>query len=169
MPAKSPRQPLSKALYASRFNPAPGFADLWNEIRRPNPYRWPILALSVLPVAAILGWAFDQQYYATPERPRITYITTLEDGRSDAAIAAENRANQEVKDLRAAEEARIQQEKRNMYKALGAAAGMDVEEMEREAEAERAAAEAARAATAKRLQQSASAPAPAPASESAGQ
>ena len=78
----------------------------------------------------------------------------------DAQIAAENRANQELKDLRAAEEARIAEAKRNMYKALGAAAGMDVEEIERKAEAERAA-EAAAAAS--------PAPAPKPASESAAQ
>ncbi len=150
MPANPPRQPLSKSLSKSRFNPAPGFADLWNELRRPNPYRWPILALSVLPVAGILAWAFDQQYYGEPERPRIEYITTLEDGRSDAEIAAENRANQEIKDLRAAEEARIADEKRKMYKALGAATGIDVDSMERKADAERAAAEAA---AKKRLEQ----------------
>lgn len=137
-----PRTPLSKSFSQSRFNPAPGIADFWNEIRRPNKYRWPILALSVLPIAGIMAWALDQQYYAAPERPRVTYITTLEEGRSDTAIAAENRANQELKDLRAAEEARIAEQKRNMYKALGAAAGMDVEEMARKADAERAAAEA---------------------------
>lgn len=139
----------------SRFNPASGFADLWNEIRRPNPYRWPILALSVLPAAGIMAWALEQEYYGEPERPQITYITTLDPNRSDAQIAAELRANQEVKDLRAAEQARIAARKRDMYKALGAAAGMDVEEMERKAEAERAAEEAAKRAAA-------------PAAESAG-
>lgn len=129
----------------SRFNPAPGFADFWNEVRRPNPYRWPILGLSVLPVAVILYWAMGTTVYKEPERPRITYITTLDPARSDAEIIASNRANQEVKDLRAAEEARIAARKREMYKALGAAAGMDVETIERKAEAERAAEEAAEA------------------------
>jgi len=129
----------------SRFNPTAGIADFWNEIRRPHPYRWPILALSVLPVVGILAWALEQEFYGEPERPRITYITTLPDGRSDAEILAENRANQELKDLRAAEEERIAREKREMYKALGAATGIDVETMERKAEAERAAAAAAEA------------------------
>lgn len=132
-----------KSLSKSRFNPVGGFADFWNEFRRPNPYRWPILAASVLPVAGILYWALDQQFYGEPERPRITYITTLEEGRSDAEIVAELIANQEVKDLRAAEEARIAARKKDMYKALGRAAGMDVEEIERKAEAERAAEKAA--------------------------
>jgi len=123
----------------SRFNPAPGLADFWNEFRRPHPYRWPILVLSIMPVAVILYWAMGTTAYKDPERPRITYITTVDPARSDAEIAAENLANQEVKDLRASELARIAQRKREMYKALGAAAGMDVDEIERKADAERAA------------------------------
>lgn len=127
----------------SRFNPAGGVADFWNEIRRPTPYRWPILGLSLLPVALILWWAADQVHYKTPERPKIIYITTLDPARSDAEITASNRENQEVKDLRAAEEARIAARKRDLYKALGAAAGMDVERIEREADARKAAEAAA--------------------------
>ena len=130
-------------LSKSRLNPVPGFADLWNEIRRPRPYRWTFLALSVLPVAGILAWAVDQVEYKAPERPTIDYITTFDPERTEAEIIASNRANQEVKELREAEEARIAGRKREMYKALGAAAGMDVEEIERKAEARRAAERAA--------------------------
>jgi hypothetical protein len=129
----------------SRFNPAPGLADFWQQIRRPQPYRWPILLLSVMPVAGILYWAMGTTVYKDPERPRITYITTLDPARTEAEILAENRANQEMKDLRAAELARIAARKKEMYKALGAAAGMDVEEIERKAAAERAAEDAAKA------------------------
>jgi hypothetical protein len=130
----------------SRFNPASGIADFWTQIRRPQPYRLPILALSILPVAVMLYWGLTATtVYGEPERPKITYITTLDAARSDAEILAENRANQEIKDLRAAEEARIAKAKRDLYKALGAAAGMDVEAIERKAEAERAAKEAAEA------------------------
>ena len=130
----------------SRFNPASGIADFWTEFRRPNPHRWPILALSIAPVAGMLYWgATGTTVYAEPERPKINYITTLDPTRTDAEIAAENRANQEIKDLRAAEEERIAAKKRELYKALGKAAGMDVEKIEREAEAERAAEKAKRA------------------------
>ena len=132
-------------LSKSRFYPAGGISDFWNEIRRPTPYRWPILALSILPVAAMLYWAMGSTVYGEPERPQITYITTLDPTRTDAEILAENIANQEVKDLRAAELERIAARKRDMYKALGAAAGMDVEEIERKAAAERAAEEAEQA------------------------
>jgi hypothetical protein len=128
----------------SRFNPASGLSDFWQEIRRPHPYRWPILALSIMPAAVLIYWGVNSSVYAEPERPKVTWITTFDPGRSDAEIIAENRANQEIKDLRAAEEARIAEEKREIYKALGAAAGMDVEKIEREAAAERAAEEAKR-------------------------
>lgn len=127
----------------SRFNPAGGIADFWNEIRRPNPYRWPILFVSVLPAVFMIWWGLNSTEYGEPERPTIEYITTLDPARSEAEIAAENRANQEIKDLRAAEEARIAKEKRELYKSLGRAAGMDVDAIERKAEAERAAEKAA--------------------------
>jgi len=87
----------------------------------------------------------------------VTYITTLEAARSDAEILAENRTNQAIKDLRAAEEARIARQKREMYKALGRATGMDVDAIERKAEAERAARAAAEAAERKALAEAAAA------------
>ena len=129
----------------SRFNPSAGIADFWNEIRRPHPYRWPILALSIMPAAFMIYWGVNSSVYAEPERPKVTWITTLDPARSDAEIAAENRANQEIKDLRAAEEARIAEAKRDIYRALGTATGLDVDAIERKAAAERAAEEAAAA------------------------
>ena len=127
----------------SRFNPANGIADFWNEVRRPQPYRWPILFVSILPAAGMIWWGANSTQYGEPERPTIEYITTLDPARTDAEIEAEIRANQEIKDLRAAEEARIAEEKRELYKSLGRATGMDVDAIERKAEAERAAEQAA--------------------------
>lgn len=132
-------------LAKSRFNPAAGLADFWTFIRRPTPYRWTFLALSILPAAGMVYWGMNSTSYGQPERPKITYITTLDPARSDAQIAAENRENQLIRDLRAAEEERFAEAKRDLYKALGKGVGMDVEAIEAEAEAERAA-EAARAA-----------------------
>lgn len=151
----------------SRFNPAGGIADFWNEIRRPTPYRWPILLVSVLPAALMVWWGVNSTQYGEPERPTIEYITTLDPARSEAEILAENRANQEIKDLRAAEEARIAEEKRRIYKEIGRASGMDVEAIERKAAAERAAEKAE--AEKRRAEAEAAAKAKAAASESAGQ
>lgn len=129
----------------SRLNPASGVADFWTLLRRPQPYRWTFITLSIVPAALALYWGMGSTVYGEPERPKVTYISTLDPARTDAEIAAENRANQEVKDLRAAAEERIAARKREIYKGLGAAAGMDVEAIERKAEAERAAEEVAKA------------------------
>jgi hypothetical protein len=130
----------------SRFNPAPGALDFWNEFRKPNPYRVPLLIAAAVPFALIFYALGSETYYVAPERPTIDYITTLDPDRSDAEIIDSNIANQEVKDLREERDAGLAQRKRDLYKALGAAAGMDVEEIERRADEERAIEEAAEAA-----------------------
>ncbi len=136
-----------RRLSQSRFNPAPGIKDFWHEFRKPNPYRWPILFVSTVPFMVIFWWLSSETVYANPERPQITYIETLSPDRSDEEIMASNLANQELKDLREARQAELEQRKRDAYKALGAATGIDVEAAERRGErarAEREAAEQAR-------------------------
>ncbi|QIQ87014.1 hypothetical protein [Erythrobacter sp.] len=130
---------FSRMLSNSRFNPKAGAVDFWHEFTKPNPYRWPILALSCLPLVVIFVWLSSEVHYKEPARPSITYITTLDPDRSDEEIMASNLENQEIKDLRAAREEEIAERKRELYKALGRATGMDVDEIERQAEAERAA------------------------------
>ncbi|MEL6530938.1 MAG: hypothetical protein AAFQ27_13330, partial [Pseudomonadota bacterium] len=127
----------------SRFNPKPGILDFWKEFRKPNPYRWPILFASAMPFGLIMYWLAGETVYKDPERPSITYITTFDPNRTDDEIAASNAENQEIKELRAAREEELAERKRELYKALGAAAGMDVDEIEARADAERAAEEAA--------------------------
>ncbi|MEM7781371.1 MAG: hypothetical protein AAF697_13360 [Pseudomonadota bacterium] len=126
----------------SRFNPAPGVLDFWTEFKKPNPWRWPILAVSMLPFGLIFVWLSSETVYTAPERPQITYVTTYEPGRTDEEIIASNIANQEVKELREAQQEALEQRKRDLYKALGAATGMDVEEADRRGEEARAAAAA---------------------------
>lgn len=144
-------------LSTSRFNPKAGALDFWHEFRKPNPYRLPILAASCLPLVLIFGWLSTETHYKEPGRPSVTYITTFDPDRTDEEIMASNRENQEVKDLREAREEAIAERKRELYKALGRASGMDVEEIERRAEAERAAEEAAREADANEVARSAGA------------
>lgn len=132
-------------LSPSRFNPTAGVLDFWNEFRKPNPYRWPILFAATLPFMTVFYWLSGETAYKNPERPTIVYIPTLAPDRSDAEIIASNLANQEVKELREADAERRAKRKRELYKALGAAAGMDVDEIERRADIKRAKAEAAEA------------------------
>ena len=135
----------------SRFNPKPGVLDFWNEFRKPNPYRLPILIVSMAPVAVLMYFLAGEREYTTPEAPEITYITSFAPDRSDDEIMASNLENQEVKELREAYQAQLEERSREAYKALGAATGMDVEEIERQGEANRAAEAAARQAEQDRL------------------
>jgi hypothetical protein len=130
----------------SRLNPAEGVGDFWAYIRRPQPYRWPILGLSMLMTGSLLFWVMQERYYLPPERPEVTYITTFAPGRTDEEIAASNRANQERQEALAAERAEREELRREIYRTFGRAAGMDVERIEREAAEERAREEAAEAA-----------------------
>lgn len=125
-----------------RYNPGPGVADLWEYFRRPQPYRWAILMASTIPIIVIMIWATSEEVMVPPERPNVTYISTLAPDRTDEEILASNIANQQRQDALRAQIEEIEQRKREMYRALGEASGMDVEAMERQAEADRARAEA---------------------------
>lgn len=135
----------------SRLNPTEGIGDFWAYIRRPQPYRWPILGLSILMTGTLLFWVFQEKYYLPPERPEITYITTFEPGRTDEEIMASNRANQARQDALAAEQAEREALRRELYSTLGRATGMDVEQIEREAAEARARKEAAEEARRQRM------------------
>lgn len=120
-----------------RLNPRPGLSDFWSEFRKPQPYRWPILAVSALPFAVIFYWAASEEVYLPPERPTVTYITSFAPDRSEAEIIASNEANQAKKDELRAQQEEFEQKKREMYRALGRATGVDVDAMEAQIEAER--------------------------------
>ena len=113
-------------------------ADFWEYFRRPQPYRWPILAVSTLPVLAIMYWVTSEEVFVPPAPPEVTYITSFAPDRSDAEISASNEANQRRQDALQAEIDAIEERKRQMYRELGRATGIDVDAMEAEIEAERA-------------------------------
>lgn len=173
-----------------RLNPGPGLADFWSEFRRPNPYRWPILAGSALltgsllflltdsamslnwlvggvlaliggialaamiaervkirlwallaaaAVPALIFWQFGQERWRIPPAPpEVTYISTFDETRSDAEIAASNAANQAFQDRLRAEQRQRIEEAKDAYRALGRASGIDVDAMERRIAEERA-------------------------------
>ena len=128
----------------SRFNPGPGLLDFWHEFRKPNPYRWPILAASALPVGVVLVYLFGDVYYAEPARPEVTYITSYAPDRSDAEIEASNIENQARKDELRAQQEELAERKKQMYRELGRATGLNVDAMEEQIARDKAAEEAAR-------------------------
>ncbi len=130
----------------SRLNPAAGAADFLSEFRRPNPYRWPILGVSMAISFGLIYLFTHETVTGPPIRPNVTYITSFEPGRSDEQIIASNVENQRKKDERAARIAAAEERKKELYRALARASGMDPDEIERKAAAERAAEESAEAA-----------------------
>ncbi len=129
----------------TRFNAKAGFADLWDYVREPRPYRWTLLAVSfAIPVTG-LALLSRESHFRPPDAPEVTYISTFAEGRSEEEIRQSNIANQQRKDALEAERAELERRKIEAYKSLGRATGLDVDAMEREAaiEREREAAEAA--------------------------
>jgi hypothetical protein len=131
--------------FKSRFNPTGGILDFWNEIRRPTPYRWPILGLSLLCTFGLLFWVTKERVLVPPEPPKVSFISTFAEGRTDAEIVASNLENQKRKERREAEQAKLDAEVKAAYRALGRATGLDVDAMERKIAADKAAEEAAKA------------------------
>ena len=134
--------------FTSRFNPTGGILDFWREIRRPTPYRWPILGLSLLCSFALLFWVTKERVLVPPAPPKVSFISTFAEGRTDAEIVASNIENQKRKERRAAEQAKRDAEVKAAYRALGRATGLDVDAMERKIAADKAAEEAAKASAA---------------------
>lgn len=130
----------------TRFDAKAGATDLWDYIREPRPYRWPLLALSLAIPLTGLALLTRELNFRPPDAPKVVFISTFAEGRSDEEIRRTNIENQKRKEAREAELAELRAKKVEAYKALGRASGMDVDAIERKAKAERAREDAARAA-----------------------
>lgn len=127
----------------NRFNPTPGLLDFWTEFRKPTPYRWPILGLSALMSFSLLYMITGETVVGPPAPPEVTYIESFAADRDDAEIIASNIENQKNQDAVARLNEQSEERKRELFRALGRASGMDVDRIEQEAARERAAIEAA--------------------------
>ncbi|MDG5746785.1 hypothetical protein P8Q88_01195 [Qipengyuania sp. XHP0207] len=124
--------------FKSRFHVKSGVADLWDYIREPRPYRWSLLFVSALiPVGALLALS-QESHFRPPDAPKVTYISTFAEGRTDEEIRQSNLENQRRKEQLEAERAELRERKVDAYKTLGRATGLDVDTMAREAEIENA-------------------------------
>lgn len=129
----------------TRFDPRSGASDLLAVIRQPQRHRWLILTASAFITGSLIWMVTHETIYAPPERPSVTYITTFAPDRSDAEIAAANAEHARVQDaLRQLSDER-EERRRQMYRDLGRATGLDVDAMEERIRAEEAAEAAAAA------------------------
>ncbi|MEZ5681683.1 MAG: hypothetical protein R3E14_10365 [Erythrobacter sp.] len=137
----------------SRFNMKSGTADLWDYIREPRPYRWTFLAISFAMTFVLLYSFMQESVFVPPDKPKVVFISTFAEGRSDEEIRRTNIENQKRKDEREAELAKLRERKVDAYKALGRATGLDVDTMAAQAEIENAREAAAEEARRKELYQ----------------
>lgn len=124
-------------------SPRGAIADFVEVFRQAGPNRWRIAVLAAIATGGLFSMMFMEGMQGPPARPKVTYITSWPEHRSDAEIIASNLANQRRKEALAVEQAKRDEAVRDMYKALGRAAGMDVEAIERKTRAEQAAAKVA--------------------------
>jgi len=118
------------------------FARVWAS----NPVRWRVLAFSLTITGVVMYVAIPASQRITPPRPDIFYITSFEPDRTDAQIEESNLANQKKQDAIRAELAAREEFRKELYRELGRASGLDVDEMEREIARQEAADIAARTA-----------------------
>ncbi len=126
-------------------SPTGAIGDFIKVFREAGRNRWRIFGLALLPPLGIL-WVFaNEEVRGPPKGPVVTYITTFAAGRSDAEIEASNIANQRYQDQLRAEQAKREEDVRQIYVKIGRMSGMDVDSIEAKAKADREA-DAAKAA-----------------------
>ncbi len=130
--------------FLRQVSPRGAISDLVTVFREAGSNRWRIAALAALATTGVFSLITGETFYGPPARPDVTYITTWAPHRTEAEIIASNIANQRRKEQLAAEQAKRDEEIRQIYKDLGRATGLDVDAMERKILAERAAEEAAK-------------------------
>jgi len=132
----------------SRISPRRAVVDFAHEWRQPSPYRWRVLAVSVAATFAIMMVFIPEDQRVAPRPPQVTWITTYAPDRTEAEIIASNIENQRRKEERAALLAAREERRKELYRTLGRATGVDVDAMEAEIARERAAEDEAAAAAA---------------------
>lgn len=120
-------------------SPVRAVKDLWQILGAPSEFRLRSLALAVLVTLGIFSVMWQQGGRGLPRPPEVIYFESWRADRTDAEIMAGNiEATKKARAEAAAEQARAE-DVRKMYKAVGAATGLDTEAMDRQAKAERAA------------------------------
>ncbi len=131
--------------------PTGAIGDFITVFKQAGPNRWRYAVLATLPTLGIFTVFVNEEVRGKPRPPKIDYITTFRPDRSAEEIRASNLAHQQRKDLIEAEQAKREEEVRQIYAKVGRMSGMNVDEIEKKAAAERAAAAAAKQAAAETL------------------
>jgi hypothetical protein len=113
-------------------NPVDGVGDLIEYWKQPTPYRWQILALAVALTFTTIVLFMPKTERAPPAKPDVIWINSWPKDRSESEIIASNIANQKRKDAEAALDVQRQALRKDFYRKLAKASGMDPDALERE-------------------------------------
>jgi hypothetical protein len=113
-------------------DPVGGFGAFIEHWKQPTPYRWQILALSVVLTFTMMVLFMPKTERAPPEKPDIIWINSWPEDRTEKEILDSNLANQKRKEAAAAVEKQRQEFRRQFYRKLARASGFDPDELERE-------------------------------------
>ena len=136
--------PMKRSAYWKDVSPTGMIADFRLVWKQAGHNRWRIAAVSAACTFGIFYLMMGQEASAPHPPPKVTWISTFAEGRSEKEILDENIRNQRNKEAFAREQAKRDEDVRNIYKTIGRWSGMDVDKIAREAEAEQAAEEKAR-------------------------
>lgn len=121
--------------------------DLRNAFGGETPHRWRFMALAAAATASIfLTFFAESGFKGELERPTIIYVESWPLSRSDAEIIAQQKIDYAAKLERQAKAVREAEERKERYRQVGKAFGMDVEAMEARARQQAAAEAKAKAA-----------------------
>lgn len=113
-------------------SPVGGIGDFVQQWKQPTPYRWQILGVAVAMTFAMITLLVPKTERAPPEKMQVTWINSWPENRSEKEIIASNIANQKRKDAEAALEKQREEFRKDFYRKLAKASGMDPDELERE-------------------------------------
>ena len=118
-------------------SPLRAVKDLWQLLGAPTEYRMRSLLMAGSITAGIFYLMVQQEGRGLPRPPAVIYFESWRADRSDKEIIAGNiAATKRARSEAAAEEARAE-DVRQMYKAVGAATGVDTQKLYEEGKAER--------------------------------
>ncbi|MFT4027440.1 MAG: hypothetical protein QM676_11655 [Novosphingobium sp.] len=125
-------------------DPVGAIADFRTVWQQAGKNRWRIAVAAAACTIGVFSLMYQEEHRILPQPPKVIYITSWRADRSDAEIIASNKANEVYQQKLRDEQAKRDEEVREIYKKIGRASGMDVDAIEAKAKAEKAAEEAAR-------------------------
>jgi hypothetical protein len=122
--------------------PVGAIGDFIEVFRQAGANRWRFAVLATLPPLGIFAVFVNEEVRGKPHPPKIDYIVSWPADRTEAEIRADIAKNERRKARIAAEQAKRDALRQEMYMSLGRATGIDVDAIKRKADAERAAEQA---------------------------